>query len=156
MLRIAVITLSDRAFRGEYEDLSGKALLQILREQFPQACIEYSLIADDAQALKNSFQQYAGFNYIFTSGGTGVGPRDITPEVTAACCQREIPGISEYLRLESLKETKTAVFSRAYAGLMGETIIINLPGSLKGATFCLQLLLPLLEHGVAMVRGEGH
>jgi molybdopterin adenylyltransferase len=156
MLRIAVITLSDRASRGEYEDLSGKELLRLLKEGFPGIEPGYRLIDDNAGSLRNALDMFRDHDFIFTTGGTGIGPRDITPETTASWCEREIPGIAEFLRSESLKETATAVFSRGFAGIRGKTIVVNFPGSKRGAAFCLKLLLPLLEHGAQMAAGRGH
>lgn len=157
MLAIRVITCSDRAFRGEYEDLSGKEIVRLLREYNADWVVERSLIPDDEHQLEEKLIQYSGqVDIILTSGGTGMGPRDITPEVTRRICERDLPGIAEMLRMKSLQETPFSVFSRGRAGLKNGTMIINLPGSLKAARFCTLQLVPILEHGVQMIRGGGH
>lgn len=153
-MKAAVITISDRAFQGVYEDSSGKALIDILHAQGYETT--YLLIPDDVQKLTRALQSVGSCQWVFTTGGTGLGPRDITPEVTADFCDKAIPGIAEFLRRESLKETPHAVFSRAYAGFKASTIVVNFPGSKKGAVFCLNLLLPLMQHGTSMLEGGGH
>ncbi len=156
MLEIKVITVSDRAFRGEYEDLSGPKIGEILKEFNPGISISYEIVPDEKELLKEALERSICSDYIITTGGTGISPRDITPGVTRDYCDMELPGISEMLRAESLKETKNAVFSRGFSGLKEKTIIINLPGSVKAVTLCTKLLLPVLEHGVSMVKGGKH
>ncbi len=156
MLRIAVITVSDRAFRGEYADRSGPAVRDLLRLHKPDAEITLELVPDEKKPLRQALEKHLQCDYILTTGGTGISPRDITPEVTAALCEKELPGISEWLRRESQAETPFAVFSRSYCGIKGKTIIINLPGSVKGASFCARLLLPILDHGPEMLQGHEH
>jgi len=97
-----------------------------------------------------------GADWILTTGGTGPAPRDRTPEAASAFCDRELPGIAEYLRSESLKETSNAVFSRLYAGMRGYVYVVNLPGSERAARFCANLIAPLMEHGINMAKGAGH
>jgi len=157
MLAILVITCSDRAFRGEYEDLSGVEISALLKEFNPTWKVERRLIPDDRDTLAQYLLDFCNdYDVIITSGGTGIGPRDITPEVTRSICDRELPGIAEMLRMKSLSETPYSVFSRGLAGVRGSTLIINLPGSLKAARFCTQQLMPLLEHGIRMLKGDGH
>lgn len=156
MVTIAVITISDRASSGEYPDRSGPAVVGILREKFPDSSIQNRIVPDEADEIQKAIREFQGFDLILTTGGSGLSPRDITPEITRSICDREIPGIGEWLRRESFRETPFAVYSRATAGSWGNTLIINLPGSEKGASFCTRLLLPLLEHGRDMVRGQGH
>jgi molybdopterin adenylyltransferase len=158
MLKIAVITVSDRAYRGEYEDLSGPKIKEIIEESPLKAALSLTVVPDEAAAIKQALEEkIAGdADYIFTTGGTGISPRDITPEVTAGVCDRELPGISELLRRESYRETPFAVLSRGFCGLKDRTIIVNFPGSVKAVTLCTRLLLPILEHGVKMIRGGKH
>lgn len=163
MLKIAVITISDRAFRGEYEDLSGPRIKEILATAPYQNEVTLTIVPDEREQIKRALADNIGDNignigkdYIITTGGTGIGPRDITPEVTREICEKELPGISEMLRWESYKETKNAVLSRGFSGIKGKTIIINLPGSIKAVTLCTRLLLPILEHGSEMLRGGQH
>jgi molybdenum cofactor synthesis domain-containing protein len=155
MLAIEVITVSDRAYKKEYEDLSGPAVRDIFLAGL-EAEVDLTLVPDEKDAVKRAILLHAGKDYVVTTGGTGLSARDVTPEATREVCGREIPGIAEWLRRESFRETPHAVLSRGFCGQMGETIVINLPGSVKGATFCARLLVPILEHGKLMVRGGKH
>ena len=139
-MKILVLTISDRATEGVYEDRSGPAVEKVL------------LATDIEEALGKD----AEHDVILTTGGSGIGPRDNAPDVTMSFCDRSIPGIAEYLRSESCKETLNAVLSRGIAGYKGTTIIINLPGSVKGAVFCAELLVPILPHACDMILGKGH
>jgi molybdopterin adenylyltransferase len=156
MLKVAVITVSDRASRGEYADLSGPRIREILGQRLPAADISLQVVADEAEALTAAVMKNLDRDYILTCGGTGLSPRDITPETCARLCDRDIPGISEWLRRESEKETAHAVFSRAYSGMKGNTIIVNFPGSLRGAELCATLMAGIMPHGKDMVQGGGH
>lgn len=156
MIKISVITVSDRAFRGEYEDRSGPRIVELLKKSGLELEITQSIVPDDKGMLKKELEWNLGKDYVITTGGTGISPRDITPEVTGEVCDYSLPGISEMLRAESLKETKNAVFSRGYSGIRGNTVIINFPGSVKAVTLCTNLIIPVLEHGVRMLRGEKH
>jgi molybdopterin adenylyltransferase len=156
MLKVAVITISDRAARGEYADLSGPRICEILEQQLPGADISLTMVPDEAQAISQALSGNLDRDYILTSGGTGLSPRDITPEICARLCDRDIPGISEWLRRESARETPYAVFSRAYSGMKGRTLIVNFPGSLRGAEFCATLLAGIMLHGRDMISGAGH
>ncbi len=157
-LKIAVITISDRAFRGEYDDLSGPKIKEIINGSELVADVSVQVVPDEADMIRDALLDKVseGFDYVFTTGGTGISPRDVTPEVTAGICDRELPGIAEVLRLESYKETPFAMFSRGYSGVKGQTIIVNFPGSVKAVTLCVRLMLPVVAHGVKMLRGEGH
>lgn len=155
MLAIAVITISDRAYKKEYEDLSGPAIRDILLSCL-EADISITVVPDEKDAVKKAILGHADKDFILTTGGTGLSPRDITPETTREVCDREIPGIGEWLRRESCRETPHAVLSRGYCGLRGTTIIINLPGSVKAAAFCARLLVPIMEHAKEMVHGGKH
>lgn len=156
MLEIAVITISDRAFRGEYQDLSGPTIVEIINESDIKAEVTLTIVPDDKVQIKKAILHNIGKDYIFTNGGTGISPRDVTPEVTKTICDKELPGICEMLRLESYKETPFAVFSRCFAGIKNDTIIVNFPGSVKAVTLCTKLMLPLLEHGKEMILGFKH
>jgi molybdenum cofactor synthesis domain-containing protein len=156
VLKIAVITVSDRASRGEYRDLSGPRIREIILENIPGAEVTLEVVPDDRELLRKTIESRLGADYILTTGGTGPSPLDITPEVTAAVCERELPGVSEYLRMKSAEETPCAVFSRAFSGIRGSTILVNFPGSVKAVTLCASLLLPVMEHGAEMLRGGGH
>ena len=151
----AVITLSDRAFRKEREDRSGPVIRDILSENGYDV-VEMILLPDGEALLKRNLIRLADqrqVNVIFTTGGTGFGPRDLTPEATCAVCDRMAPGIAEAMRAESLKITKHAMLSRAAAGIRGATLIINLPGSPKACRENLDVVLPALKHGLGLLRG---
>ena len=151
----AVITLSDRAFRKEREDRSGPVIRDILCENGYDV-VEMILLPDGEALLKRNLIRLADqrqVNVIFTTGGTGFGPRDLTPEATCAVCQRMAPGIAEAMRAESLKITKHAMLSRAVAGIRGATLIVNLPGSPKACRENLDVVLPALKHGLGLLRG---
>jgi molybdopterin adenylyltransferase len=155
-LKILVITISDRASRGEYEDLSGPAVKEVLEDAIPGCCVEIRVVPDDEGEIKTALESGLGLDAIVTTGGTGLGPRDITPDITERFCDRAVPGIAEMLRAESLRETRNAPLSRGYAGQRGRTLVVNLPGSVRGASFCAGLLAPLLVHAAGMIAGEGH
>ncbi len=175
-MRVAVVTVSDRASRGEYEDRSGPALEAALRDAYEAARaaatsdgrghghgapsrdlgISRAVVPDEREAILAALVSFEAFDWIFTTGGTGPAPRDVTPEATLAFIDRQLPGLAEYLRLESLKETTHAVFSRGVAGMKGNCYVVNAPGSVKAAALCGRIFGPLLAHGRAMARGEGH
>lgn len=126
------------------------------RDLCPGIAIERAVVPDEREAIASALLEASSCDWIFTTGGTGPSPRDVTPEATRAFVDRELPGLAEYLRAESLKETAHAVFSRGAAGMRGATYVVNAPGSVKAARLCARLFAPLLEHGKAMARGEGH
>jgi len=156
MLKVAVITVSDRASRNEYEDLSGPRIRKILEQRLPGSVVSLTVVPDEAEAISRAIAGNLDRDYILTCGGTGLSPRDITPETCAGICDRAIPGISEWLRRESARETLHAVFSRAYSGMKGRTIIVNFPGSLRGAELCATLMAGIMRHGHDMVLGGDH
>jgi molybdenum cofactor synthesis domain-containing protein len=157
-VKIAVITVSDRAAAGIYADRSGPAVLEVLASRCPGIETSLALVSDGTESVRGALAVAwtEGADWIITTGGTGPAPRDQTPEAVMSFCDRAIPGIAEYLRAESLKQTPNAVFSRGVAGMRGQCYVVTLPGSERAARFCAELLAPLLEHGRAMARGEGH
>lgn len=155
MISIGIITASDKGARGEREDISGPAIAKILK---PLGEVKKYVVAPDEKAIlsaaiKNLVDQY-GVDLVLTTGGTGLGPRDVTPEATLAVIDRQVPGIPEAMRAKSMEITSRAMLSRAVAGIRGKSLIINLPGSPKGAAECLEVVLPVLEHGIAILKGE--
>jgi molybdopterin adenylyltransferase len=156
MLEVAVITISDRAFRGEYQDISGPTIVDIITESSIDANVSLTIVPDDKAQIRTAVLQNIGKDYIITTGGTGISSRDYTPDVTQEICDRALPGMAEMLRFESYKQTRNAVFSRGYCGIRDNTIIINFPGSVEAVTLCTQLILPLLEHGKKMLHGGKH
>lgn len=155
-MRVSVVTVSDRASRGEYEDLSGPEIERVLRETLPGIEVVRRIVPDEVDAILKAFRDSEGADWILTTGGTGPSPRDLTPEATRSWVDRELPGIAEALRYESYKETRNAVFSRALAGMRGRQYVVNFPGSVKAVRLCAALLAPLLEHGISMASGQGH
>ena len=160
-MRILVITVSDRAFKGIYEDKSGDAIINLLKEYFIKENLIYKIekiiITDEYDIILNTLKENKdNFDIIITTGGTGLSERDVTPEATRDFCKKEVSGISEYLRAESIKETIFASLSRGYAGINDKVFVVNFPGSEKGAIFCANLIIPLLAHIVDMMNGKGH
>ncbi|MBQ9643923.1 MAG: MOSC domain-containing protein [Lachnospiraceae bacterium] len=151
----AVITLSDRAFRKEREDLSGPLIREILEKQ--GYIVEETILLPDGKApLQQQLIRLADqrqMSVILTTGGTGFSERDVTPEATQAVCDRMAPGIAEAMRAESLKITKHAMLSRQTAGIRKKTLIVNLPGSPKACREDLEIILPALGHGLGILRG---
>ncbi len=160
-MKVAVITISDRAYRGVYEDLSGPEIISILTDSLQDnVTVDRMVVPDEAARIEEALESFSAgvspADVILTTGGTGIGPRDITPDVCRSWCDRELPGIAEILRSESYRETPTAMLSRGYAGMKGATIVINFPGSLKAVRLCTRLIIPVITHAEAMIRGEGH
>jgi molybdopterin adenylyltransferase len=155
-VKILVITISDRASKGVYEDLSGPAIEKALIEMIPEVQIQRAVVPDEKKEILKALSAGLTNDVILTTGGTGLSPRDITPEVTEEFCEREVPGIAEFIRSESIKQTQNAVLSRGYAGMNGQTLIINFPGSVKAADFCARLMAPLLGHALSMIAAKGH
>src|SRR5262245_31267583 len=148
-----VLTISDTAAAGKREDLSGPEARRILTEAgFEVAAIE--ILPDERSAIESRLRRASeeDFRLVVTSGGTGLSPRDVTPEATLAVIDREVPGIAELMRWESFKITPRASLSRAAAGIRGATLIINLPGSVKGVRECLAAVRPVLTHAVEVLK----
>ena len=149
-----VITISDRCAQGQREDASGPLLVQLL-QRAGYTVTGTAIVPDEYDVICHALRQAARANtaLILTTGGTGFSPRDITPEATAAVCQRMAPGIGEAMRAASLRITPRGMLSRATAGLLDRSLIVNLPGSPKAAQENLEAVLPSLVHGLEMLRG---
>ena len=155
-IRFGILTLSDRSASGEREDASGPALADLIRTQ-NWSVVEQVILPDDESAIRAALIAWADsnrFDIILTTGGTGFGLRDVAPEATRAVLQREAPGLAEAMRAESLKKTAHAMLSRAIAGIRGQTLIVNLPGSPKGAVENLQSILSVLPHAVQLLSDD--
>lgn len=154
-LRVAILTCSDS--RSPAEDSAGRALSELVEARGWQVSA-YQLCTDDFTAIQSHIAEMAdaGADIILTCGGTGLGPRDVTPEATLAACDRPVPGIAEHIRAESLKITGRAMLSRATAAARGTTLVVNLPGSQKAARECFGFVADQFEHAAAMMAGEGH
>lgn len=152
-MRVGLLTISDRGARGEYEDRSGPLLAEIVQNRTPWQVSHRAIVADELDNIADTLRRWCedGVNLILTSGGTGFAPRDVTPEATKAVIERETPGIAEALRAESLKITRHAMLSRAVAGIRGQTLIINLPGSPKAVRENMDILLPILPHALELL-----
>jgi molybdenum cofactor synthesis domain-containing protein len=156
VLKIGIVTASDKGSKGERTDESGPKIKELV-EKIAGEVVAYQVIPDELELIKETlidFTDNKQVDIIFTTGGTGFSPRDVTPEATLAVVQRLTPGIPEVMRLASLKITPKAMLSRAAAGIRGRTLIINLPGSPKAAAECLQAIMPALPHGIEILKGE--
>ena len=152
----AVVTMSDKGARGEREDTSG-AYLQEKLAQEGYTLVYYTIVPDIVPVIVSTLKDLADRGrtaLVVTTGGTGVAPTDVTPEAMLEVIEKEIPGMAEAMRFESLKKTPNAVLSRGKAGIRGNTLIINLPGSLKAVKENLEVLLPVLPHALEKIRGD--
>ena len=158
-LRVAVVTVSDRSARGEREDRSGPALAEAAQADGARV-FRREVVPDDPDALAALLAGLCDAadapDLVVTTGGTGLGPRDRTPEATAAACERLVPGIAETLRARSLAVTPHAMLSRAVAGVRGRTLVVNLPGSPGGARDGWAVIAPIAAHAAAQLRGVDH
>lgn len=155
-MKAAILVLSDRAARGERHDASGPALKEWLRQR-GVATSRYEVIPDEVELIADRLMEWAdsrAFDLVITCGGTGVSPRDVTPEATLRVLDRVLPGFGEAMRAKSLKKTPHAMISRAVAGIRRETLIINLPGSPKGALENLAAVWPAVPHALAKIQGD--
>ena len=155
-MKVRVITISDRASKGIYADESGPEILRIIREAYPSAEMDIAVVPDEKARIIEAFDSARDADFILTTGGTGISPRDVTSEATRAWCDYELPGIAETLRAESYRETPQAMLSRGTAGVKGNTVVVNFPGSIKAVRLCTKTILPILDHAPAMLRGKGH
>ena len=155
-MRIAVLTASDRCAAGITEDKSGPLLRELLENE-GYTVIAVALVPDEKEKIAAALIRFADeeqADVVFTTGGTGFAPRDVTPEATKDVVDREVPGIPEAIRYESLKITNRAMLSRATAGIRGKTLIVNLPGSPKAVRESLAVVLPVLPHAVETLSGQ--
>lgn len=155
MFSIGIITASDKGHKGEREDKSGKIIATMLTGLGQVK--HYIVLPDDQEIISKQLIHMADdlkLDLILTTGGTGLSRRDVTPEATLAVIDRLVPGIPEAMRAKSAQITVRSMLSRAIAGMRGTTLIINLPGSPKGVQECLEVVLPALEHGISIMKGE--
>jgi molybdopterin adenylyltransferase len=153
MIRVAIVTVSDSSFAGTREDRSGPMLAGRAAE-LDWTVIESIIVPDEVQAITQVLEKTQGADLVLTTGGTGVAPRDVTPEATLAFSSREIRGISELMRSEGLKSTKYAPLSRGVAVTSGSTLIVNLPGSPRGAIESLDAVAHLIPHVIDLLQGR--
>ena len=156
MIQVGILTVSDRSARGERADASGPALAQAVADRLPGAAVTVTgIVPDDRAAISSTLIDWSDrlqIDLILTTGGTGFAPRDVTPEATRAVLHREAPGLAEAMRAESLLITPHAMLSRAVTGIRGRTLIVNLPGSPKGAVENLGIILPILPHAIELLQ----
>ena len=155
-VRVSILTVSDRSSRGERPDLSGPALLLCCRSQGWQI-IDVAILPDERDQIARKLVEWADSgqcDLILTTGGTGFTARDVTPEATLSIIERQTPGLTQAILIESLKITPHAMLSRAASGIRGRTLIVNFPGSPKAAVENLMIILPVLPHAIELVRGD--
>ncbi|MBW2553635.1 MAG: MogA/MoaB family molybdenum cofactor biosynthesis protein [Deltaproteobacteria bacterium] len=156
LFSVGIITVSDKGARGDREDKSGPAIKEIVTS-LPAEVKDYEIVPDSKEIIANKIKEFAdnrGLDLIITTGGTGVSPRDVTPEATLEVIEKEIPGMAEVMRMEGLKKTPHAMISRAVVGMRHQSLIINLPGSPKAVRENLLAILPALPHALSKIKGD--
>ena len=156
-MKIGRLTVSDRASAGIYEDRSGPEIERVLRAALGDATFVSAIVPDEQEKISAQLRDFADQQYcdlIVTTGGTGISPRDISPEATRAVLEKELPGFGEIMRVQSFAKVRTAILSRAVAGTRGRSLIINLPGKPTAVAECLSVLADAIREGVAHLRGD--
>lgn len=154
MITVAVLTISDKGSKGERKDLSGPLIEDILTKIEAEVKY-YEVLPDEKELIRESLNEYCRkVDLILTTGGTGLAPRDVTPDATLEVIDKEVPGIAEMMRAQGVKKTNRAMLSRAVAGVKGETLIINLPGSPKAVRENLEVILDVIPHAVEKIKGD--
>jgi molybdenum cofactor synthesis domain-containing protein len=156
MLNIAILTISDKGSQGQRRDISGEVIREVV-SRMESTIIKYEIVPDEREVIAGKLIEWADggeVDVILTTGGTGLARRDVTPEATLSVIEKEVPGFAEAMRAKSLEKTPMAVLSRAVAGLRGQCLIINLPGSPKAVRECLEVALPAIPHAMEIIKGE--
>jgi molybdenum cofactor synthesis domain-containing protein len=154
MIKAAILTISDKGSRGERQDKSGLVIREILKEIQVEDPL-YDIVPDERALIVKKLREWKDkVDLILTTGGTGVAPRDVTPEATREVIEKELPGYGEAMRMESFKLTPRAIGSRSLAGIAGRCLIVNLPGSPKAVEECLRVVLEAIPHTIELIRGE--
>jgi len=156
MIKVGILTISDKGSRGEREDLSGKVIEEVIRKINGEVKY-YQIIPDEKNVIQEELIKAVDklhLDLILTTGGTGLAKRDVTPDATLEVIEKKVSGISEIIRSESFKKTNRAILSRGVAGIRKESLIINLPGSPKGVRESLEIVLEVLPHGIEILKGQ--
>ena len=156
MISVGILTISDKGSRGEREDLSGKKIKDII-SKIDGKVKYYKIIPDEKELIKKELIKAVDemhLDLVFTTGGTGLAKRDVTPDATSEIIEKSVPGINEMIRSESFRKTNRAILSRAISGIRRESLIINLPGSPKGVEESLEIILDVLPHGIEILKGQ--
>jgi molybdenum cofactor synthesis domain-containing protein len=156
LITAGVITVSDKGSRGEREDVSGKEIMRLVKE-IPAVVIEYEIIPDETDIISHKLMDLIDekkIDLVITTGGTGVSPRDVTPDATLGIIEKEIPGMAEAMRRESSAKTPYGMISRAVVGIRKQSLIVNLPGSPRGAKENFSAILPALKHTIDKIKGD--
>lgn len=156
MFTVSILTVSDKGSQGKREDKSGETIREIVSKMDARV-VDYAIVPDERDIIARKLTGWADsgkVDMVITTGGTGLAPRDVTPEATLDVIDKTVPGFAEVMRTESLKKTPNAMLSRAVAGIRKRTLIINLPGSPKAVRECLEVIMPALPHAVETLRGE--
>lgn len=154
MITVAILTISDKGSKGEREDLSGSLIGEMI-ERIGAELKYYEILPDEKNLIKEKLIEYSKkVDLIVTTGGTGLSPRDVTPEATLEVIDKEVPGIAEAMRSEGLKKTSRAMLSRAVAGVKGNSLIINLPGSPKAVKEGIEIILDVIPHAIEKIKGD--
>lgn len=155
--KVAILTASDRGFRGEREDTSAQVIRELVEEEIQGEIIEYRVVPDEMDEIMAALIEMTDYykaDLILTTGGTGLAPRDVTPEATLSVIDREVPGFAEAMRMRSMEKTPRAMLSRAVSGIRGNTLIVNLPGSPKGVHENLAVIIDQLPHALGILSGR--
>ena len=156
MFNLGILTVSDKGWQGQRQDKSGETIRDCLA-QLACRVTKYEIVPDEVEVITSKLTDWAdggSVDVILTTGGTGLGQRDVTPEATLSILDKVVPGFAEVMRLETFNTTPTSILSRAVAGVRGKCLVINLPGSSKAVMECLQVVLPAIPHAVEIIKGE--
>ncbi|RXZ81509.1 MogA/MoaB family molybdenum cofactor biosynthesis protein [Paenibacillaceae bacterium] len=155
--KVAILTASDKGARGEREDTSAQVIRELIEEELGGEIVDYRIVPDEQDEITAALIEMTDYyqaDLVLTTGGTGLGPRDVTPEATMRVIERYVPGIAEAMRYESMKKSRRAMLSRGLSGVRGRTLIINLPGSPKGVQESLMAIIDQLPHALGILTGQ--